>query len=478
MQVSIETLTGLERRMTIEVPAEKVESKVQSRLQEAAKTFHMKGFRKGKVPVKVIKNRFGDGVRQEVVGEVMSQSWVDAVSQEKVKPAGQPRIEPKNLEEGKNLEFIATFEVYPEIELQDFSAISIEKKSADITETDIDKMIETLREQRKTFEKVDRASKEGDQVNIDFTGTLEGEAFDGGAGTGTDLVLGSNRMIPGFEDGLEGLSAGDEKTLALSFPEDYHNKDLAGKAVEFAVKVNSVSEVVLPELDDDFFASFDVSEGGLEAFRKEVSSNMSRELKNASKNNTKNQIIEGLLHTHDVEVPKALAGNEINVLRQQAMQQFGGGQNIDPSMLPDDLFKEQAERRVALSLIMNEIVNKNALKPEPDAVRTLIEELAESYEKPEDVVKWYYSDKEQLANVEAMALEEAVIDLVLASAKVSESSVSYEEALQPPKPAASEEKLESKQSGGGKAGSKENKKDSKEDKAVEAEDENSKADSD
>lgn len=443
MQVSIETLTGLERRMTIEVPADKIESQVQSRLQEAAKTFHMKGFRKGKVPVKVIKNRFGEGVRQEVVGEVMSQSWVEAVTQEKVKPAGQPRIEPKNLEEGKNLEFIATFEVYPEIELQDFSAIEIEKKLADIKDEDIDKMIETLREQRKTYQEVERASQEGDQINIDFTGTIDGEKFEGGESKGTNLVLGSKRMIPGFEDGLAGLNAGEEKTLCLTFPEDYHSNDFAGKAVEFAVTVNSVSESVLPELNDDFFASFDISEGGLEAFREEVASNMARELKNAGKNNIKNQVIEGLLKTHNVEVPKALISNEVNALRQQAMQQFGGGQNIDPSMLPDDLFNGQAERRVALSLIMNEIVSSNDLKPEPDAVRALVEEMAESYEKPEEVVKWYYSDNEQLANIEALALEESVIDMIVNAAKVSEANVSYEEALQASTPQPVEDNTES-----------------------------------
>ena len=442
MQVSLETLSGLERRMTIEVPAETIESQVQSRLKEAAKNFQMKGFRKGKVPVKVIKDRFGAGVRQEVLGEVMSNSWVEAVTQEQVKPAGQPRIEPTNLEEGKNLEFTATFEVYPEIDLQDFSGITIEKKSAEIADADIDKMIETLREQRKTYKEVERASQDEDQVNLDFTGTIDGEEFEGGKAKGTNLVLGSKRMIPGFEEGLVGLSAGEEKTLSLSFPEDYHNKDLAGKEAEFAVKVNSVSEATLPELDDEFFASFDVAEGGLEAFRKEVATNMARELKNAAKNNIKNQVIEGLLKIHEVTVPSALTANEINALRQQAMQQFGGGQNIDPSMLPDDLFKEQAERRVALSLIMNEIVNKNELKPDPDDVRTLIEEMAESYEKPEDVVKWYYSDKEQLANVEAMALEESVIDLVVNAAQVTESNVSYEEALKPPANPAEEQAQE------------------------------------
>ena len=434
MQVSMETLIGLERRMTIEVPAEKVESQVQSRLQEAAKTFNMKGFRKGKVPVKVIKNRFGEGVRQEVVGEVISQSWVEAVTQENVRPAGQPRIEPKTLEEGQNLEFTATFEVYPEIELKDFSDISIERKTAEISDGDIDKMIETLREQRKTWEKVERPSKDGDQVNVDFSGTLDGEKFDGGQAEGTDLILGSGRMIPDFEEGLEGLSAGEEKTLSLKFPEQYHSEELAGKDVEFAVKVNSVSEGVLPQLDDEFFASFDIAESTEEAFREEVKSNMARELKNAVKNNIKNQVIEGLLEIHDVDVPQALIANETNALRQQAMQQFGGGNNIDPSMLPDDLFSEQAKRRVSLSLIMNEIVSKNDLKPEADAVRALIEEMAESYEKPEDVIKWYYSDKEQLANIEAMALEEAVIDMILEGSQVTDSTVSYEEALKPAEP--------------------------------------------
>jgi len=443
MQVSIETLTGLERRMTIEVPAEEVESQVRSRLQEAAKTFNMKGFRKGKVPVKVIKNRFGEGMRQEVVGEVISQSWVEAVTKENVKPAGQPSIEPKNLEEGQNLEFIATFEVYPEIELKDFSAVTIEKKQAEILDTDIDKMIKTLREQRKTYKEVDRKSQEGDQVNVDFVGTLDGEKFDGGKAKGTNLILGSKRMIPGFEEGLVGVSSGDNLTLPLTFPEDYQNKELAGKKVEFAITVNNVSEPTLPELDDEFFASFDVAEGGLEAFRTEVRANMTRELKNANRNNIKNQVIEGLLEIHDVDAPKALVANEINGLRQQAMQQFGGGKNIDPSMLPDDLFAEQAKRRVILSLVMSEIVSKNDLKPDADTVRGLIEEMAESYEKPEDVIKWYYSDKEQLANIEAMALEDAVIDMVIDKAKVTESSVSYEEALKPvakPEPATAKDK--------------------------------------
>ena len=431
MQVSIETLSGLERRMTIGVPAEKIESKVQSRLQEAARTFQMKGFRKGKVPLKVIRNRFGKGVRQEVLGEVMSESYYEAVSQENVKPAGQPRIEAKSLEEGKDLEFTATFEVYPEVRLGDFSKIKVEKKTADISEEDIDKMIETLRQQRLSYKETNRSARKKDQVNIDFEGTLDGEKFEGGEAKGVNLVLGSNRMIPGFEEGLLKKKKGEDVTLSLNFPEDYHSEELAGKPVEFKVHINEVAEPVLPELNDEFFASFDVTEGGLEAFRQEVKANMERELKHAVRNNVKNQVIEGLLEIHQVEVPKALISNEVDVLRRQAVQQFGGGANIDASRLPAEMFSEQATRRVTLGLIMGEIIKEKDIKPEPKAVRALVEDLAESYEQPEEVVKWYYSDKNNLAQVETMALEEAVIDQVLDSAKVQEKLTSYEEALKP-----------------------------------------------
>lgn len=431
MQVSIETLSGLERRMTIGVPAETIENQVQSRLQEAARNVQLKGFRKGKVPIKVIKNRFGKGVRQEVLGEVMSQSWVDAVKQEDVKPAGQPRIEPKITEEGKDLEFIATFEVYPEVSLQAFSDIEIEQKSAEIKTEDVDKMIETLRQQRVSYEEVERAAQDKDQVNIDFVGSIDGENFEGGEASGVNLILGSGRMIPGFEEGLIGAEKGQELKLPISFPADYQQENLAGKAAEFNITVNSVSEPVLPELDDAFFASFDVKEGGEAAFRKEVESNMARELRNASRNNVKNQVVEGLVNSHEVAIPTALVGGEIQTLRQQAMQQFGAGNNIDPNMLPDELFREQAERRVKIGLIMNEIITREALKSDPEKVRSLIEEMAEGYEQPEEVIKWYYSNEQQLASIEAMAIEEAVIDKVLESATITAIETSYEEALKP-----------------------------------------------
>lgn len=432
MQVSIETISPLERKMTIAVPAASVESRVASRLQEAARSIQLKGFRKGKVPLNVIKQRYGQGVRQEVLGEVMSQSYYEALGQEKVKAAGQPRIEPKLVEEGKDLEFIATFEVFPEVQLGDFASIEVNRKTAEITEQDIDNMVDTLRKQRQSWQDADRAARDGDQVTIDFVGKLDGEVFEGGSAKGTRLILGSKRMIEGFEAGLVGAKAGEEKVLNLQFPADYHNKDLAGKAVEFTVKVNQVAEPVLPELDDAFFASFDVKSGGVEAFRAEVRNNMARELKNAVRNNVRNQVIEGLLKLHKVELPKALVQSEINVLRQQTIQQYGGGrQKIDANMLPGELFQAQAERRVSLGLIMNEVIQQKKIVVDPKNVRTLVEELAESYEQPAEVIKWYYSNKDQLAQVEAMALEEAVIDHILEAAKVSQISCSYEEALKP-----------------------------------------------
>ncbi|MDR0780099.1 MAG: trigger factor [Pseudomonadales bacterium] len=440
MQVSIETLSSLERKMTIAIPPEQVESQVEARLQEAARTVAIKGFRKGKVPLKVIRERYGKGVRQEVLGEVMSQSYYDALGQEKVRPAGQPRITPKSWESGKELEFEAYFEVYPEVKLGDFAAISVERKVADIGESDIDNMIETLRKQRQTWKDSAEAARDGDQVTIDFTGTLDGAAFEGGSAKGVKLVLGSKRMIDGFEAGLVGAKASEARTLDLSFPADYHKADLAGKAVQFAVSVTQVEAVELPELNDTFFKSFDIKEGGLDAFRREVKNNMARELKNAVRNNLRNQVVDGLVKTHSVELPKALVAGEIHTLRQQAVQQYGNrGASIDGNMLPDELFRAQAERRVSLGLIMSEVIQAKALKVDSAKVRTLVEEMAESYERPQDVINWYYSNKDQLAQVEAMALEEAVIDQVLEAASITETPCSYEDALKPsaaPQPSA------------------------------------------
>lgn len=429
MQVSIETTSGLERRLTIGVPAEQVESEVQKRLQEAAKNIRLNGFRKGKVPMKVVKQRFGAGVRQEVVGEVINRSFFEAVNKESVRPAGQPSIEPKEIGEGKDLEFVATFEVYPSVELGDFSGYEFTRYKAAVTEADVDKMVEVLREQQASFEPVERAAADGDQVNIDFVGTKDGEEFEGGSAQGHNLVLGSGSMIPGFEEALVGLSAGEEKVVPLTFPEDYQAEELQGAAVEFKVTVNTVSEKVLPELNKEFYAKFGVEKGGKTQFRKDVKANMVRELGQAVKNKTKSQVMDALLENHKIELPKALVSGEIDVLRNQMMQRFGGQQqNFDiKSLLPDTMFEEEAQRRVSLGLIVGEIIKENDIQVDPAKVRAMVEELASTYEEPEQVVEYYYSNRELLAGVESAVLEDQVVEHILGLAKVTEETSSYDD---------------------------------------------------
>jgi trigger factor len=436
MQVSVETTSSLERRLTIGVPSEQIDSEVAVRLKKASGNVRLDGFRQGKVPFKVLKQRFGAGVRQEVIGEVMQKSFYDAIMQENLKPAGQPTIEPKVFEEGKDLEFIATFEVYPEVELGDYAAIEVEKLSAEITEDDIEKMIEALRTQAATWEKVDREAQQGDQLLIDFTGTRDGEEFEGGSATDHELVLGSNRMIPGFEDGLVGASAGDSKTLELTFPEDYHSEDLKGAAVQFQVQVKQVKEQKLASLDDEFFARFGVTEGGEEAFRAEVKGNMERELRNATTLKLKNQVMDGILAGNEIEIPGALVEGEIKVLRGQMVQQFGSSAaQFDQSMLPDDMFREQAEKRVRLGLLLAEIISKEKIEADADKVRAVIDEQAASYEDPEQVVNWYYGNEENLQPVKSMVLEDCVVEKILESAKVTDRQCSYEEAVKQDAPA-------------------------------------------
>lgn len=433
MQVSIETTTGLERRLTVGVPAEQVDGEVENRLKQAAKTVHLNGFRKGKVPLKVVKQRFGAGVRQEVIGEVMSRSFYEAVQQEGVNPAGQPSIEPKEMGEGKELEFVATFEVYPEVELADVASIAVSKPVAEVTDKDIETMIETLRKQQGTFKNVRRKAVKENRLNIDFVGTKDGEEFEGGKAEGQELVLGSNSMIPGFEDGLIGAKKGEEVVLDLTFPEDYHAEELKGAAVQFTVKVNQVAALELPEMDEEFFKKYGVEEGGEDRFREEVRNNMERELKNAAKNKVKTQVMDGLLDANNVDLPKALVASEIEALRGQMMQQFGGAaENMDlKSILPDDMFNEQAERRVALGLIVGELVKKEELKVDADAVKAMVEEMASTYQDPEEVVNYYYSNRELLAGVESAVLEDQVVDHILEKAKVEEVKSDYEEVIKP-----------------------------------------------
>lgn len=442
MQVSIQTTSGLERKLTVGVPAERVDSEVNNRLQKAAKTVRLDGFRPGKVPMKVMQQRFGAGVRQEVLQEVMNQTFSEAITQEKLKPAGMPSIEPKNLEAGSDLEYVATFEVFPEVELKDYSSMKIEKPVAEVTDSDIDEMIETLRKQQATWEVVERAAADGDQVNINYVGTKDGETFEGGTADNSDLILGSASMIPGFEEGIVGLSAGDEKVLSLNFPDEYHAEELKGAAVEFAVKINAVKEQKLAELNEAFFEKFGVKEGGEEGFRKDVAENMARELVNATKTKIKTQVMDALAEFHsDMQLPQALIKQEIGTLKRQMVQQFGGAaENLDvDSLLPDDMFTEQAERRVRLGLSLNEYISKENLTADPDKVKETIEGFAATYEDPEEVINYYYGNQQQLQEIQSMVLEDSVVEKLMAQAAVTEKACSYEDVIKPAAPAESEE---------------------------------------
>ena len=429
MQVSVESTSALERRMTIGVPAERIETEVNKRLQQTARRAKVPGFRPGKVPMSVIRQRYEDSARQEALGDLIQATFYEAVVEQKLNPAGSPAVEPKVFEKGKDLEYVATFEVFPEFQVTGLENIAIERLQAEVADADLENMLEILRKQNTRFETAARAAQNGDQLNIDFVGKVDGEVFAGGSAKGTQLVLGSGRMIPGFEDGLVGAKAGEERVLNLTFPADYQNLDLAGKAAEFTVTVNAVAEPLLPELNDEFFALFGIKEGGLEGFRAEVRKNMQRELRQAIKSKVKNQVMDGLLSANPIEVPKSLLGNEVNRLRVQAVQQFGG--NIKPDQLPAELFEEQAKRRVVLGLIVAEVVKQFDIKPDEARVREMIQEMASAYQEPEQVVAWYYKNDQQLNEVRSVVLEEQVVDTVLQKANVTDKPVSYEEAVKP-----------------------------------------------
>ena len=315
--------------------------------------------------------------------------------------------------------------------LKDLSKVKISRPAADVTASDVEKMIEVLRNQQASFKASKKKAKEGDQVNIDFVGTKDGEEFAGGKAEAQDLILGSNSMIPGFESGLEGLGAGEETVLKLTFPDDYQAEELKGASVEFAVKVNLVSAKKMPKMDDEFFKLFGVEDGGEEKFREDVQANMERELRNAIRTKVKNRVMNQLFELNTVELPTALVANEITQLKQQMVQQFGGGQQIDLSMLPDDMFKEKAERRAALGVIVSEVVKVEELTPDEDKVRERINEIASTYEQPKEVVDYYYSKPELLSSVEAVVLEDQVTELVLSKAKIKEEKLPYDDVVKP-----------------------------------------------
>ncbi|MDG2038091.1 MAG: trigger factor [Luminiphilus sp.] len=438
MRVSVETTSGLERRLTVGVPADRIDTAVDKRLQEAARNVRLPGFRPGKVPMRVMKQRFGAGVRQEVLGEVISRSFQEAVMSENLRPAGQPSIEARKMDAGQDVEYTATFEVFPAVEVKSLEDLAIEKPMAEVSDADIDDIVEVFRKQQGQLVSAERAAIEGDTVIIDFEGLRDGEVFEGGSGEGTSLELGSGRMIPGFEDGLIGASAGEEKRLKLTFPEDYQKEDLAGADVEFKVSVSEVQELELAAVDAALFAQYGLEEGTEDDFRAEVKQNMERELRNAVEASVKTQVMDAILAAHqELELPASLIAQEVNAMRQQMFQQFGGAapQEMDlASILPDEMFAEQAERRVKLGLVMAEMISQSELTAEPAKVREAIEDIASTYQDPEEVINWYYSENEQLAGIESRVLEDAVVDKLLSEAAIAEIECSYQDALAKARP--------------------------------------------
>ncbi len=431
MQVSVEATNGLERRMTVAFPSERIEKEVENRLKSLAPRVKVPGFRPGKVPFMVVRQKFGGQVREEVVDQVITSSFYEAVAQEKLRPAGTPRIESQN-QADSNFEFTATFEVYPEIHVAPVEEMTIERTTAEVTDQDVDNMLERLRKQRTSWKEADRKAQLDDRVIVEYHATVDGEAFAGNEGTDMPVVLGSKTMIAGFEDGLIGSEAGQEVEMDLTFPENYQAKELAGKAAHFKVKVTRVEEPELPELNEEFAAGFGVKEGGVEVLLSEVRANMSRELERALRDKVKQRVMDALLEKNAIDLPQSLVDQESERLAQQmeAQMQYQGiaskGQKV-----PRNLFESQARRRVALGLVLSEIVSKNELKASPDKVREAVEGIASTYEQPEEVVKWYMGDRGRMAEVESMVLEDQVVDWVLDHAQVTDIMASFDEIMSP-----------------------------------------------
>lgn len=430
MKVGVEKKENLEVVVTVEVPTETVDESVAERIVKVGKTAKIPGFRPGKVPNKVLMQRFGEAARQEVLSEVLRSSLMDALTQENLNPAGMPAIDIKQFESGKPLIFTATFEEYPEIDVKDLEGVEIEKISSTLSESDIKKVLENMRKQHAKWNDVDRAAKNEDQVVIDFEGFIDEKAFDGGKAEDVPLVLGSKSMIPGFEEGIVGSKAGDELNVKVKFPKEYQNGEVADKDAVFKIKVNKVQEAELPELDDKLAGSFGVKEGGIAKLREDVTKNMTRELENVITTRNKQFLIDALLAANEFKVPKALIDGEVNYLRDQMLKQFGG--KIDEKnmpKLPDEMFTQEAKRRVTIGLLIGSVIKKDDIKADPERVKSLIKDAAKMYQNPKEVVDWYYQEKSRLNQFEMLAVENQVLDKLSEKAKIVKKELGYDEAM-------------------------------------------------
>lgn len=431
MQVSVESGEGLERRLLVDLPAERVEGEVDKKLAELAKTVRLDGFRPGKVPARVVKQRFGDQVRQEVYGDLIQASFYEAANDSELMPVGDPSIDLRDAAEEGGLSYTATFQIMPQISLGDLSGREVVKPVAEVTEADVDEMIDKLRKQRTEWVDVDRAAQDGDTVHIDFKGLVDGEAFEGGSAENVPLVLGSGSMIDGFEAGLLGAKAGDERTVEVTFPEDYRAEHLAGKPATFEIKVLRVAEPKLPEIDEDFVREFGVDEGTEEALRAEVRSNMESELEQRLKGMLKDNVMAVLREVNPLDIPDAMVKQEAERMKQQAVQDMQARGQQSSLDLPASIFEDQARTRVHLGLLVGEIIDKNGLKAEESALRETIERLAQSYEDPQEVVDYYMNNPEQRSSIENLVLEDRVVEWLMDQGEVNEDKRTFSDVMNP-----------------------------------------------
>lgn len=435
MQVTTEAVSGVARRLNVSVPTSRVNEQFEARLKRTAKTVKINGFRPGKVPLNVVRREYGAGIYQEVVNEIIRDTVFEAIQQEKINAVGMPNIEKVENKDGA-LVYEAIVEVYPEVEVKTFADLEIERKATEINDKDVDTMIENLQKQRASWIETKGMAKKDMQVTFDFEGTVDGEKFEGGAAEDFKLVLGSGRMIPGFEDGIIGMKKGEEKVIDVTFPEDYQAENLAGKAAQFKITLKLVEKQKLPEIDAEFLKIFGLTEEeGLDKLKADVRKNMEREVRNGLRNQVKQAAFDALVAANEIEVPASMVAQEIDRQRQQMIQQFTqqfGGQGagaFDSSMLPDELFKEQAEKSVKLGVLVSKVLADAKLEVDQARVDAYIDDMASSYEDPAEVVEYFKNDKQQRAQIEAVVLEDQVVDHILASAKVNDVNISYEDLL-------------------------------------------------
>lgn len=431
MQAQVETIGQLERRIRISVPVAQIDAEIENRLKRIARTAKIHGFRPGKVPMKLVVQQYGGQVRQEVITEAGSRSISEALYEQKIKIAGMPRFETAaDAANGEQVEFTATFEVYPEVVVGSIANAKIERPTVQVSEADVDKTIDILRKQRATFEPTDAAAQAGDQVDIDYIGSIDGQPFAGGETQGYIVTLGEGRTLADFDRPLQGMKAGEEKTFDLTFPADYHGKEVAGKTAQFKVKVNRVLAARLPEIGPELAKGLGVEDGDVSKMRSEVRANIEREVSKRVDNKVKEQVMQALTDATPLSVPRALIDAELERLQQRARQDMEvRGIKADKMPMPADLFEAQAQRRVTLGLILAEVVKAHDLKAQAEQVRKLVDEYAESYEKPEQVVAWYYENPARLAEVESLVLEQNVVSWALNQAQVEDKPTAFDDLM-------------------------------------------------